>query len=365
MSTSYSANLGLGTPAPNDRGWGDVMARDLDLLDGCAPIASLHAHPAEYPSTTLVVGVSAGRWRKADGSPGSYAGGTIALPASATRRIYLDDAGTLQAAASYPVGLHVPIATATTGATAVATIVDDRVAAQAVGVGSGGQLGGLVVAAKEAPSSTLNVSVTAGRYLAADGSAATYAGTSSRTLSASTTTVVYLDAAGALQAAASYPAAALVRLATVTTGASSVTAIVDDRVAIVTTAPPGAAAYLALTGGTMTDGATIAVGSTAGLKIGTASGQKIGLYGATPVGRSAAYSTGYATTTRSFPSYTAATAGAPYSGIAGGGGGSPYASVTDLNTLRAAYENLRTFAEAAAQRQNALVADLKAFGVLS
>lgn len=41
--------------------------------------------------------------------------------------------------------------------------------------------------------------------------------------------------------------------------------------------------YLPLAGGTMTDAANIAVGSTTGSKIGTAASQKLGFFGATPV----------------------------------------------------------------------------------
>lgn len=58
--------------------------------------------------------------------------------------------------------------------------------------------------------------------------------------------------------------------------------------------------------------------------------KKIGVFGATPIVQPTAYTQTYSTATRTInPSSTSA-----FSGIATGLGGSPYASVTDLNTLR-------------------------------
>ena len=82
------------------------------------------------------------------------------------------------------------------------------------------------------PSTSLKVNVAAGSFKASGGSVVSYAGTSSLTLSASTTTYLWLTAAGVLATGAAYPTGIdIVRLAHVTTDGSHVTAIVDDRLA--------------------------------------------------------------------------------------------------------------------------------------
>lgn len=47
----------------------------------------------------------------------------------------------------------------------------------------------------------------------------------------------------------------------------------------------GSGSYLPLAGGTMDDGANVALGSTTGTKIGTATTEKLGFFNATPVVR--------------------------------------------------------------------------------
>lgn len=50
----------------------------------------------------------------------------------------------------------------------------------------------------------------------------------------------------------------------------------------------GSGAYLPLAGGTLDDGANVALGSTTGTKIGTATTEKLGFFNATPVVRQSA-----------------------------------------------------------------------------
>lgn len=135
-------------------------------------------------------------------------------------------------------------------------------------------VGGLAVTTHEQPSSSLKVDVAAGAYVKNDRTVGTYAGTgvSPQTMTASTTAVLYLDgtAAWALTAAASYPTTAHVRLATVVTGAATITTITDNRQCFDVV-------------GSILDGTTWTVGSTSGLQIGTATTQKLGFFGATAI----------------------------------------------------------------------------------
>lgn len=83
-----------------------------------------------------------------------------------------------------------------------------------------------------------------------------------------------------------------------------------------------------------------------------------------PVGAGAGpYTAGYSSTNRALPSYTANVENTTFSG--GLLDLLQAARLTDLNAVRVALENLRVFSEAAAQNHNALVADLKAMGILS
>jgi hypothetical protein len=95
-------------------------------------------------------------------------------------------------------------------------------------------LASLAVIPKEIPSTSLNVTVAAGKFCRCTGEVVSFAGASSQAIPASTTKVLYLDSTGALHVAASYPTTAHTRLATVTAGTSTITSITsDDRVSAV------------------------------------------------------------------------------------------------------------------------------------
>ncbi len=142
-------------------------------------------------------------------------------------------------------------------------------------------IGDLCVTLTETPSASLNVAVAAGSYLKPDGTLGSYAGSASFALTASNTNYVFLDAAGTLTKnttgfptnAANYP------LAVVVVGTSTITSIADARVPFTAVASPA----LLLAGGTLADGANVALGTTTGTKIGTATSQKLGFFNATPV----------------------------------------------------------------------------------
>lgn len=92
-------------------------------------------------------------------------------------------------------------------------------------------------------------------------------------------------------------------------------------------------------------------------------GGRIGLFGGTPATKPASYLQTYAVADRTFSAYTANVQSSAYGGIATGAGGLVYAGVSDVNTLRLAYENLRAFSEDMAGIVNSLVDDHQALGM--
>ncbi|MHC4647637.1 MAG: hypothetical protein ACYTBJ_19395, partial [Planctomycetota bacterium] len=76
-----------------------------------------------------------------------------------------------------------------------------------------------------------------------------------------------------------------------------------------------------------------------------------------------AYTQTYSTADRTFSAYTPDDESVAYTGIDNAQAGTPYAQVTDLNSLRVAYENLRAFSEDMAGIVNSLVDDHQALGL--
>jgi hypothetical protein len=147
-------------------------------------------------------------------------------------------------------------------------------------------IGDLAVTTHEQPSSSLLIDIAAGLFRAADGTVATYAGALGVAVTASTTTSVYLTGAGVLtMATTGFPAlpALYVPLAVVVSGVSAITSVSDARVAYAVIGTSS----LAPAGGTLADGAYIAVGTGTGTKIGTAVTQKLGFFGHAPVAQPA------------------------------------------------------------------------------
>jgi hypothetical protein len=133
-------------------------------------------------------------------------------------------------------------------------------------------VGSLAVTTTEVPSASLNVHVAAGQYVKQDGTIGTFAGVTSRAISASVTRVFYLDGTNswAMTVNSAYPATPHVRLATVVTGSSTVTSITDNRQCFMVC-------------GTIADGVNLTLGTATGTQIGTAANQLLGFYGATPI----------------------------------------------------------------------------------
>jgi hypothetical protein len=226
-------------------------------------------------------------------------------------------------------------------------------------------VGGLCVSPLEVPSASLNVRVAPGNYQKPDGTVGSFAGAASFALAANQTSSLYLTLAGALAVSTTgYPATSHVRLATVVTNATTVTNVNDGRVVcfvVGTDAMP----FLPLAGGTLNDGAALALGTVTGTKIGTAATQKLAFWGATPGTRPGPYMQTYSASTRTLGAYTSVVETTAFTGLAGGQSGTPYAQVADLNNLRLAYENLRVFSENVAQVLNGLLNDLRAIGLIA
>jgi hypothetical protein len=92
-------------------------------------------------------------------------------------------------------------------------------------------IGSLCVTQHEYPSTTLLVNVAAGTFVNAAGAYASYAGQSGLALPANSTTRLWVTDSGSLVTGLAWPNPGTnhVRLATVTTGASNVSAITDSR----------------------------------------------------------------------------------------------------------------------------------------
>jgi len=95
----------------------------------------------------------------------------------------------------------------------------------------------------------------------------------------------------------------------------------------------------------------------------SSSGAKVGFFGTSPVVRTNAYTLTYATGARTLNSYTSDGEGSAYTGIDNTQVGTPYAQVSDLNLLRAAYETLRTSYDNLIQVCQQMVADLQSYGL--
>jgi hypothetical protein len=146
-------------------------------------------------------------------------------------------------------------------------------------------IGGLVVTTTETPSTTLNVRVSAGNYGKSDGSVGTYAGASSISLPASSTTSLWLTDAGVLTTGTGFPSTLHVRLASVVAGSSAIGSVTDQRVQCESSG--SAVGFILKSGDILTDGANFTLGATLGTQIATSATQKLGFFGSVPASQAA------------------------------------------------------------------------------
>jgi streptogramin lyase len=125
---TFTTNLKIAKPADNELSWGTTLNANSDLIDSLSPIGSLFVSAAESPSTSLNIRVTAGSYRKADGTIGTFAGtASFALSPSVTNYVWLTDSGTLTAGTAWPTGSQVRLAIVPTGASTVTSVADARI----------------------------------------------------------------------------------------------------------------------------------------------------------------------------------------------------------------------------------------------
>jgi hypothetical protein len=138
LPTTFTTNALLQKPATADRFWDVPLNANADYLDGLAAVGRLLATPTEIPSASLNVRVTAGTYRKGDGTIGVFPGASsYTLPASSTVVLWLTDTGILNSSISFPTSSHVRVATVVTGATSIQSIFDERIGPQSCGTGLG------------------------------------------------------------------------------------------------------------------------------------------------------------------------------------------------------------------------------------
>jgi hypothetical protein len=148
-------------------------------------------------------------------------------------------------------------------------------------------IGQLVVTTQELPSASLNVRVTAGTYVKADGTCGTFSGATNYLLSPASVVCLWLTDGGVLSSSSSFPTSAQVRLAQVVTATSTVQSITDARVNV-RTAGTGLG-FVLKSGDTVSGSFTVASPQTglSALSI-NPNGGMIGFFGAAPATAAAA-----------------------------------------------------------------------------
>jgi uncharacterized membrane protein len=137
MADTFTSNRNIRKLAAGDTGYASLWAANLDLLDAIAALGALAVATAETPSASLNVKVSAGSFRKGDGTVVGYAGTAgQAMTASSTNYVFLNDAGTLVVnTTGFPVNC-VRLATVVAGATTITSVTDAQVVLALGGAGT-------------------------------------------------------------------------------------------------------------------------------------------------------------------------------------------------------------------------------------
>ncbi len=133
MATTYTTNVRLQKPAAADRLWDVPLNANADYLDGLAAVGGLAVTSLEVPSASLSCRIAAGTYLKSNGTVGTYAGGSLALAASATLFVWLTDAGVAGSGTAWPSAPYLPLAQVQTGASMITHVVDARIPYQSAG----------------------------------------------------------------------------------------------------------------------------------------------------------------------------------------------------------------------------------------
>ncbi len=129
MAIIYTARANLAKPAHSDLNWDAALNANADTADAVQAVGALNVVFAEIPSATLNVAVSAGVFRKSDGTLITYAGTAgFAVTTAINNFLWLTDAGVLTLGTGWPAStFHVRLATVLAGATTITSIADARV----------------------------------------------------------------------------------------------------------------------------------------------------------------------------------------------------------------------------------------------
>jgi hypothetical protein len=134
MARTYTDRARLGTLTLDELLWHEPLNTSANRLESLMPVGGLCVGLEDPETPDLEVRVGSGRYTKSDGTEATYAGATaVAIPASSTRCVWLDDAAALQQGAAFPSTRHTPLAVVTTSGTAVTAIEDRRPAFGQVG----------------------------------------------------------------------------------------------------------------------------------------------------------------------------------------------------------------------------------------
>jgi hypothetical protein len=138
LATTYTINAGLQMPAASDRNWDVPLNANAEILDGISAIGGLAVTLTEYPSATLQVAVAPGNFINSKGIVVSFAGQSpVAIPASSTVDLWLNDAGAVNSGSSFPTSAHLRLAQVVSGPTSIDQIIDQRVPYSVMGTGLG------------------------------------------------------------------------------------------------------------------------------------------------------------------------------------------------------------------------------------
>ena len=266
MSNTYSPNLKLATPAPDDPDWNNALDANRQILDRQNAIGDLAVTTHEQPSASLMVDIAAGVFLNQAGAIVTYAGAMgVAVTASAVTSLYLTPAGVLtQSRTGFPVGTapYIPLATIVSGTSTITSITDARCVFPVVGspflLLSGGTLAD-------------------GANIALGTATGTQFGT------AATEKLAFFGATPIVQPVnTSDLRAALIALGLLGTGGANPLNLNGGTLTAAAATISGAVAAGSLT---ISDGGNIVLGSTNGTQIGTSATEKLAFFGGTPVAR--------------------------------------------------------------------------------
>lgn len=263
MADTFTPAANIRKPANNASGWDTLVNANFDLLDSI--LSPLVVATTEVPSASLFVKVSAGSFRKSDGTIVDYAGASSqVMTASQSNYLYLSDNGALTVnTTGWPVATyHVRLAVVTTSVTTVTSIAYPRVLTGASGKNN----------------NTVYLPLLGGTFDDSGSVITVGTGTTNGVKfgAGATSKLGFFGVTPGVQPANSVDLAVV--LSSLGLRASGGNPSLNIGSGVITC---GACNIGGLT--TIGDGQNIAVGTTTGTKVGTATSQKLGFWNAAPI----------------------------------------------------------------------------------